>query len=54
MRMTATNALNHWNYTSVDPNLEDAGQKVFFSGFADPTLTNANGRVVSISGRVTF
>jgi hypothetical protein len=54
MRMTATNALNHWNYTSIDPNLEDAGQKVFFSGFADPTLTNANGRVVSISGRFTF
>jgi hypothetical protein len=54
MHVTATNALNHWNYINVDPNLEDAGQKVLFSGFADPSLTGANGRVVSISGRFTF
>ena len=25
MRMTATNALNHFNYSSIDPNMEDAG-----------------------------
>ncbi|HLK09625.1 MAG TPA: carboxypeptidase regulatory-like domain-containing protein [Candidatus Angelobacter sp.] len=54
MHLTATNALNHWNYINVDPNLEDAGQKQLFSGFADPSLTGANGRVVSVTGRFTF
>src|SRR5262249_52756330 len=53
-RMTATNALNHFNFTSVDPNLEDAGIHVFGAGFADPSLLSANGRVVSISGKFTF
>jgi len=54
MRMTATNALNHFNFNSVDPNLEDAGMQLFGAGFANPAATSANGRVVSISGRLTF
>jgi hypothetical protein len=54
MRMTATNALNHFNFTSVDPNLEDGGIHVFGAGFADPSVLGANGRVLSISGRFTF
>ncbi|HEY2116824.1 MAG TPA: hypothetical protein VGJ51_17135, partial [Candidatus Angelobacter sp.] len=58
MRMTATNALNHFNYGSIDPNMEDAGLGTaasnFGIGFNNPAQTAANGRVVSISGRVTF
>jgi Carboxypeptidase regulatory-like domain len=54
LRMSATNALNHFNFTTVDPNLEDAGIHVFGAGFADPSVLGANGRVVSISGRITF
>jgi hypothetical protein len=58
MRMTATNALNHFNYISIDPNMEDAGlgtaPSLFGVGFSNPAQSTANGRVVSISGRVTF
>ena len=59
MRMTATNALNHFNYSSIDPNMEDAGlgtgiTSLFGVGFNNPAQTTANGRVVSISGKFTF
>jgi Carboxypeptidase regulatory-like domain len=59
MRMTATNALNHFNFASVDPNMEDAGLtqsdiRLFGAGFGLPSQTAANGRVVSLSGRITF
>jgi hypothetical protein len=59
MRMTATNALNHFNFTSIDPNVEDAGLsqgdiRLFGAGFGLPSQTAANGRVLSISGRFTF
>ncbi len=59
MRMTATNALNHFNYVNIDPNMEDAGINGGYSsnfgiGFNNPAQTAANGRVVSISGRFTF
>jgi len=59
MRMTATNALNHFNFGSIDPVVEDAGltqgdTRLFGVGFGLPSQTNANGRVVSLSGRFTF
>ncbi|HEY2390528.1 MAG TPA: TonB-dependent receptor [Candidatus Angelobacter sp.] len=58
MRLTATNALNHFNYGSIDPNMEDAGlstiPSLFGLGFANPAQTAANGRLVTISGRFTF
>jgi hypothetical protein len=59
MRMTATNALNHFNFASVDPNMEDAGLtqgdiRLFGLGFGLPSQTAANGRVVSLTGRFTF
>ena len=59
MRMTATNALNHFNYGSIDPTVEDAGLtqgdiRLFGVGFGLPAQTGANGRVVSLSGRFTF
>ncbi|HEY2497088.1 MAG TPA: carboxypeptidase regulatory-like domain-containing protein [Candidatus Angelobacter sp.] len=39
LRFTALNALNHANFTTVDPNLENAGSGLFGSGFALPQLT---------------
>jgi hypothetical protein len=58
MRMTAVNAFNHFNYSSIDPNMEDAGlstlPSLFGLGFNNPAQTTATGRVVSISGRITF
>ncbi|HET9164361.1 MAG TPA: hypothetical protein VFP11_00075, partial [Candidatus Angelobacter sp.] len=64
VHMTATNALNHFNYSSIDPTVEDAGLtqadiRLFGVGFGLPSQTSANGnnggsRVVSISGKFTF
>lgn len=59
LRMSATNALNHFNFANVDPNMEDAGLtqsdiRLFGVGFGLPSQTGANGRVVSLSGRFTF
>ncbi len=58
MRVSAVNALNHFNYGSIDPNMEDAGlgtaPSLFGVGFNNPAQTAANGRVVSVSGRFTF
>src|SRR5579859_5690301 len=64
LRMTATNALNHFNFASIDPTVEDAGLtqgdiRNFGVGFGLPSQTAANGgnggsRVVSLSGRFTF
>jgi hypothetical protein len=59
LRMSATNALNHFNFGSIDPNMEDAGLtqsdiRLFGAGFGLPSQTAANGRVVSLSGRFTF
>ncbi len=58
MRLSALNALNHFNYGSIDPNMEDAGlstiPSLFGAGFANPAQTAANGRLVTVSGRFTF
>ncbi|HEX7287927.1 MAG TPA: TonB-dependent receptor [Candidatus Angelobacter sp.] len=58
MRLSALNALNHFNYGSIDPNMEDAGlgtaASLFGLGFNNPSQTAAGGRVVAISGRLTF
>jgi hypothetical protein len=57
-RMTATNALNHFNYSSIDSSMEDAGlggiASLFGVGFNKPAQTAANGRVVSLSGNFRF
>ena len=54
MHMTALNALNHYNFGSIDPNLENAGVGAFGADFANPSVTAANGRTVIIGGKVTF
>jgi hypothetical protein len=51
---TVLNALNHFNFGSVDPIVEDAGSRSSFNGFADPTLTGAPGRRLLIGGKITF
>jgi hypothetical protein len=45
---------NHFNFSSVDPFLEDAGLATSFTGFGDPSLTGGNGRKIFIGGKLTF
>ncbi len=54
LHTTLLNALNHFNFGSVDPFVEDAGSRSSFNGFADPTLTGAAGRRLLIGGKITF
>ena len=54
LRLTANNALNHFNFTSIDPNLEDAGVARFGSDFANPAVTTASGRTIWIGGTLRF
>lgn len=59
MHLTATNVLNHFNFSSVIPNVEFAGVGTFGSDFANPkvtsTLLSQNGsRVIWIGGKFTF
>ena len=51
---TALNALNHFNFVNVDPNMEDASLGRFGADFANPAITGANGRVLIMGGKVTF
>jgi hypothetical protein len=69
LRLSAANALNHFNFRNVDPNMEDAGlgapgaaQSLFGVGFDRPEQTpstglgffTSGGRIVTISGKFTF
>jgi hypothetical protein len=57
MHATALNALNHFNFGSVDPALEHAGLGGIpgeGTGFALPFVSGANGRTLFIGGRVSF
>ena len=54
LRLTALNALNHFNFTSIDPNLEDAGVARFGSDFGNPAVTTAAGRTIWIGGTFRF
>jgi hypothetical protein len=54
IRATALNVFNHYNFTSVDPALQDAGLTGNFLGFGNPGLTPANGRRFFIGGRFSF
>jgi hypothetical protein len=59
MFVQAVNVLNHFNFSSVDPTLLDAGlqnqlKPVSGTGFGEPNMTSANGRSVLIGGRFTF
>jgi hypothetical protein len=61
-RMTMLNALNHQNFQTVDPFMEDAGFRFQGTGFGDPSVTNsvpvgyasANTRIIYFGGTVRF
>jgi len=40
-RMTMLNVLNHQNFASVDPAIDDAGQHSAGTGFGDPSTTGS-------------
>ncbi|HYX69886.1 MAG TPA: carboxypeptidase regulatory-like domain-containing protein [Terriglobales bacterium] len=52
--MDMTNVFNHFNFTSIDPVLADAGFVRNGTGFGDPSLTSANGRRIWFGGKITF
>lgn len=54
MHATALNAFNHFNFGSIDPNLEDAGVGRFGADFANPAVTAATGRTFFVGGKITF
>jgi hypothetical protein len=54
MHLTLNNAFNHFNFTSIDPSLEDSGIAKFGQDFANPAVTSAAGRTVWIGGKVSF
>ncbi|MBZ5531716.1 MAG: TonB-dependent receptor [Acidobacteriia bacterium] len=51
---TFLNALNHNNYTSVDPFIDDAGLTGAFNGFGDVTQTPSVTRRIIFGGKLTF
>jgi hypothetical protein len=51
---TFLNVFNHFNFSSVDPFVEDAGSASSFNGFGNPTLTAGPGRKITFGGKLTF
>jgi hypothetical protein len=56
VHLTMNNALNHFNFGSIVPNIENAGLAPtnFGSVYASPATTGANGRVVWVGGKVSW
>lgn len=55
MHATALNVFNHFNFSSIDPFLEDAGSTAGFGvGFANPAVTDAPGRKLFVGGKISF
>lgn len=54
MHATALNVFNHFNFTSIVPNLEFAGVGAFGNDFANPAVTTAVGRTLFVGGKVSF
>jgi len=48
------NALNHPNYSSVDPFIDDAGRGAEASGFANPHLFGVSHRTISFGAKLFF
>ena len=51
---TALNVFNHFNFASVDPVLEDAGEVGQGTGFGLFNVTGATGRRLFVGAKVTF
>jgi hypothetical protein len=54
LHATALNVFNHYNFSSIDPFIDDAGLTGFNLGFANPALTDAPGRKLFIGGKISF
>ncbi len=48
------NALNHPNYSSVDPFIDDAGRASEATGFANPHLFGFSNRTISVGAKLFF
>jgi len=48
------NALNHPNYSSVDPFIDDAGRAAEATGFANPHLFGSSHRTISFGAKLFF
>jgi hypothetical protein len=48
------NALNHPNYSSVDPFIDDAGRAAEATGFANPRLFGFSHRTISFGAKLFF
>jgi hypothetical protein len=48
------NALNHPNYSSVDPFIDDAGRAAEAFGFANPRLFGFSHRTISFGAKLFF
>jgi hypothetical protein len=48
------NALNHPNYSSVDPFIDDAGRAAEATGFANPHLFGFSHRTISFGAKLFF
>lgn len=51
---TAVNVLNHPNFLSADPFVEDAGLQLQGTGFGNPSLTDSTPRRLIFGGKLTF
>jgi hypothetical protein len=57
VHLTMNNALNHFNFGSIVPSIENAGlnpAQFFGSVYGNPATTGANGRVVWVGGKVSW
>lgn len=55
LHATALNLFNHYNFSSIDPFLEDVGSSAGFGvGFANPAVTDAPGRKLFVGGKISF
>lgn len=50
--VTMNNVFNHYNYTSVDTWIDDAGNGGYYNEFGDPKFTDASGRVITFGGKI--
>jgi hypothetical protein len=48
------NVFNHFNFSSVDPFIDDAGLHTSFTGFGDPSTTGGTGRKIFVGGKISF
>ena len=54
LNLTANNALNHFNFNSVDPFLLDVGDNRFGDDFGVPSHSDAAGRRVWVGAKISF